>query len=75
MDINLNNKEYLKLLGDAANSKDGQIIISFLKNELEKLDYDKIDDKLPSDQKGFEFEAIRKAKKTLNKCLKILLSN
>ena len=67
--MDLNNEEYLKLLTDSADSKDGKVIVEFLKGEYDKLDYEDIDKKLPADQKGLEFEAIRKAREIFNKCL------
>lgn len=69
-----NNLEHKKLVGDAGASKDGKIIVDFLKYKLSELDYETIDRNLPFDQRGLEFEAIRKTKQTLESILRIINS-
>jgi hypothetical protein len=71
--IDLNNDDYRKLLGDAANSKDGMIVVEFLRNEADKLNYEKIDEKLPFDQIGLEYKVINRTKKYFKKCLSYLI--
>lgn len=69
-----NNLEHQKLVKEAGNSKDGQIISDFIRAKLNELDYEQIDPALPFDQRGLEFEAMRKAKQTLASILRIINS-
>jgi hypothetical protein len=71
--IDLNNDDYRKILGDAANSKDGKIIVEFLQSEVDKLKFENIDEKLPFDQIGLEYKVINKTKKYFKKCLRYLI--
>ena len=72
MVYDLNSLEYQKELADAGNSKDGKIIVEFLKKELSLIKYDDIDDKLSFDQIGLEYKVVTRIKKVLNKCLSYL---
>lgn len=71
--VDLNNPEYLKALADAANSKDGQIIVEFLRSESEGLSYEDINNSLPFDQIGLEYKVINKVKSLFKKCLNYLM--
>lgn len=68
----LNNDEYRKELSDAANSKDGKIIVDFLNHEADKLSFEDIKEELTFQEKGLEYESIKKARDVLKKCLRYL---
>mgnify|MGYP000939955440 CR=1 FL=1 len=67
-----NNLEHLKIIREAATDKGGEVILDFLRSEFDKLNYESIDENLPAELKGLEFEVIRKSKKYLNSVLKII---
>jgi len=67
-----NNLKHLEIIREAATEKGGEVILDFLQSELDKLNYESIDENLPAELKGLEFEVIRKSKKYLNSVLKII---
>lgn len=73
--IDLNNDEYRKLLSDAGNSKDGKIIVEYLNNELSKLRFDTIDDKLPLQELALEYKVMKKTREYIKKCLIYLIGS
>lgn len=67
--IDINNHEHLDKLFDAVDSKEGQLILEYIKQELEKLDYGEIDEVQTNEIVGEEFKVIKKIKKFFNELL------
>ncbi len=69
----LNNEKYLNKLIEVGNSKDGLIIVDFLKRELNKINFEKIDGNQLPDKIGLEYLVIKKSREYLKKVLKYLI--
>ena len=75
MKVDINNEEYLKELSKAVNSEQGQIILSYLQNEFDKISYEDIPTDQPFNEIGQTFLVIMNIKAKLGSVISFLTRN
>lgn len=70
--MDLNNELDINRLISAAKSPHGKLIIKFFSEQLNTLDYNKIDKDLPLEKTGAKYLAIRETKDFVNKIISLL---
>lgn len=70
--IDINNVNQLERLKKAAISSNGKLIIDFLRQQLDDLSYDNLDDTQSDEKAGQDFKVIKKTRKFINNILSLL---
>jgi len=75
MKVNINSEESLAELARAVNSKQGQLILSYLQSEFDKISYNDIPTDIPYNEIGQWFIITRSIKDKLKSVISFLTRN
>lgn len=74
MTIDLNNQDEVEKLKNAANSRQGILIVEYLQDALSELDFEQINAEAADQQVGQDFKAIFRARTFLKNKINFLIN-